>query len=590
MARSLAVSVVLLAARGALAAPAAGLPPQVVARVEEALACVNLAVSDLGWDKRPVADGFRLACVNEALDQPLALASRAERAEADFAADPVAAAHATARWLEPLPPPRRREPVARADRATWPGAGPATGPLATLWHARRDARAWHDRALQDLGPADRALLLGNGARLYVEEGEEEADAAPVLDAASRIDLGSLQQALLALARAAQRLRAVSAAELAAAAPRTWTRDGVRVVLGGPGADTHDAEVVLDTGGDDTYLASCRFVVDLAGDDTYRGAGNAYMDAALLLDTGGDDRHVGGSFTQGGAAFGASLLLDAGGDDRYEAGQVAQGAAFFGIGMLLDLGGEDAYRGERFVQGFGGVRGLGVLSDAGGNDTYRAGFRFAHAPLLPEHHQSLSQGFGFGLRGAGASGGVGILVDHAGNDAYAAEVYGQGASYWLALGVLVDAAGHDRYDLAQYGQGAGIHLSAGVLVDRAGSDGYTCSNGVAQGSGHDWAVGLLWDRAGFDAYQGSGMSQGGANANGIGMLVDEGGNDSYAGWNEKNQGDSFHSRGTIGLGVLIDMQGLDRYTHGGSDGALWTRGTVGVGLDVASPPPEAEPGP
>jgi hypothetical protein len=75
-----------------------------------------------------------------------------------------------------------------------------------------------------------------------------------------------------------------------------------------------------------------------------------------------------------------------------------------------------------------------------------------------------------------------------------------------------------------------------------------------------------------------MSQGGANANGIGMLLDRAGNDSYAGWNVKNQGDSFFARGTIGLGVLLDLGGKDRYTHGGSDGALWTEGTVGVGFD------------
>ena len=43
--------------------------------------------------------------------------------------------------------------------------------------------------------------------------------------------------------------------------------------------------------------------------------------------------------------------------------------------------------------------------------------------------------------------------------------------------------------------------------------------------------------------------------------------------------SFPARGTIGLGVLLDLGGKDRYTHGGKDGGLWTRGSVGVGLDA-----------
>src|SRR5438045_9729187 len=101
-------------------------------------------------------------------------------------------------------------------------------------------------------------------------------------------------------------------------------------------------------------------------------------------------------------------------------------------MLFDLAGSDAYRGARFVQGFGGTRGIGVLSDVAGNDTYYAGGKYSDAPLLPENFQSLSQGFGFGMRPS-ASGGVGILADHAGTDQYTAEVVGQGASYVFAMG-------------------------------------------------------------------------------------------------------------------------------------------------------------
>jgi hypothetical protein len=495
------------------------------------------------------------------------------------------------------------------DASLFPGAPPeAARLLASLVATYRRANALREQAVSSLSAEEKALLAKSGARLYTEESEEDWDMGPVLAVAAKVNLRALIEAEIVLADEVVRIRTEAAVRIGNERKGldttdwpslTWSVGGLKVVLGGSGPDRHDADVILggsgpddheadvilDVGGDDIYTGGS-VVVDLGGDDTYRETGQGFGRIGLVVDLAGNDRYLGSNFVQGGAAFGASLLVDVAGDDRYEADQCSQGAGFFGVGLLFDLAGNDSYRGARFVQGFGGVRGLGALSDAAGNDTYYAGGKYSHAPLLPENFQSLSQGFGFGLRGASASGGVGILADHAGNDIYSAEVFGQGASYWFSLGILVDSAGHDKYDLYQYGQGAGIHLSSGVLFDRAGNDAYSCNNGVAQGSGHDWGVGLLWDLAGDDAYQGSGMSQGGANANGIGMLVDRAGNDSYAGWNVKNQGDSFFARGTIGLGVLLDLGGKDRYTHGGRDGALWTRGTVGVGYDWEKPAPAA----
>lgn len=553
-----------------------------------ALSYVNLSVDDLAWDKRPIADDFRLSCVNETLDHPTALADRAVRAEAEFAGDPVASARAAGGWLD-TPPAGAAGPATWTaeprDDARFPGAPrDAARLLGLLVRAREAASGLRDEALRGLTVAERKTFAESGARLYTDESDDPWDMAPVLEAAKKVDIAKLVAAEIVLAEAAAAARtAARDLDTSRWSRRTWKVDGITVGLGGRGDDVHSETVVLDPAGDDIYKGGS-FVLDLQGNDDYQGAGQAFLDVALIVDLAGDDRYRGGNFVQGGAAFGASLLLDAAGDDRYQADQCSQGAAFFGVGMLIDLAGSDDYRGARFVQGFGGSRGLGALTDAAGNDTYYAGGKYSHAPLLPENYQSLSQGFGFGLRDASTSGGVGILVDHAGNDVYSGEVFGQGASYWFSLGILVDSAGHDKYDLYQYGQGAGIHLSAGVLFDRAGNDAYSCNNGVAQGSGHDWGVGLLWDLAGDDAYQGSGMSQGGANANGVGMLIDRAGNDSYAGWNVKNQGDSFLARGTIGLGVLLDLAGKDRYTHGGSDGAIWTRGTVGVGYDA----PDAKP--
>jgi hypothetical protein len=585
--RILVASLLLLIATAALGQ---GLDANTTERLDAALAYVNLSLADLGWDKRPIDDDFRLGVVNLALDRPLALADIAVRAEASFGADPVTSTRAAALLLDLGELADAN--AAKAPPLAFPGAPePASRLLLVLFQAYRDALEREEQALAALAGDARRLLRTDGARLYTDESEEDWDMTPVLDAAKKVDLAALARAELRLAEAVRALRAQAAEiEIQVEKPRRWRIDGITVALGSSGPDVHGgADVVLDPGGDDVYTRGGA-ILDLSGDDTYRDqSGRALLAPALILDLAGNDVYRGGDFVQGGTAFGVSLLVDAVGDDRYDAGQCSQGAAFFGIGLLLDLAGTDAYRGARFVQGFGGTRGVGALADVSGNDTYHAGGRYLHAPLLPENYQSLSQGFGFGLRGASASGGVGVLADHAGNDVYTAEVFGQGASYWFALGVLADSSGHDKYDLFQYGQGAGIHLSAGVLLDRAGSDAYSCNNGVAQGSGHDWGVGLLWDLGGNDAYQGSGMSQGGANANGVGLLVDREGNDSYAGWNVKNQGDSFFARGTIGLGVLLDLGGVDRYTHGGRDDAVWTRGTVGVGSDSGSQPPAAAEG-
>ncbi len=566
----------VLASASARAEPARGLGEVEKAELARALACVNLSPAALGWDKRPINDPFRLAVVNRALDEPLSLADMAEAAEADFGTDLATAARAVATWLAPAsgvvsgnasPFPRIEEIVR--------GAPPA---ISRVVGVAREARG---RVALAIPESARATLQRDAPRLYLDESEEAWDSTAVREAARQLKVEHLVASFRAMASLATSARDWTPETLGA--PRAWTIAGMSVIVGTPGPDRHaNADIVLDPGGDDIY-ERVAFIVDLAGNDTYTDCGSGRLAAGLIVDLAGNDRYLGQDITQGGAVGGAALLLDVAGDDRYEASQLAQGAGVLGIGMLIDLAGNDAYRGARFVQGFGGVGGLGVLSDLAGNDTYWAGGVFSHAPLLPENYQSLSQGFGFGLR-PDASGGVGVLVDRAGNDAYHAEVYGQGASYWFALGVLVDSAGHDKYDLYQYGQGAGIHLSAGVLLDRKGNDGYSCNNGVAQGSGHDWAVGLLWDQAGNDAYQGSGMSQGGANANGIGMIVDRAGNDSYAGWGDRNQGDSFPARGSVGLGVLLDLQGRDRYTHGGADGATWTRGSLGVGRDVPDPPP------
>jgi hypothetical protein len=552
-------------------APRPALDEFTKAKLAEALACVNLTTDDLGWNKRPIDDDFRLKCVNDTLDRPLELAAYAERAEREFAADPEASVRAGAAWID------QREPRAKGERPEFTVEKDypedARLLLAILWSAGKQAKAACDLAEAALSDPERTTLRGCGAQLYTEESEEPRDPKPVLAVLKKVDIAAYFDAALVLAQAARELRATAPAAMPA-----WKTHAESVFsVGGPGADVHrKALFVVDAGGDDLF-EDCAFVFDLGGDDTYRRCGSGDNRPGLIVDLAGNDRYLDGNIAQGGAAFGAALLVDVSGDDQYVADQCSQGSGICGVGMLFDLAGNDSYRGARFVQGFGGIRGLGVLSDVAGNDTYWAGGKYSHAPLLPENFQSLSQGFGFGLR-PDASGGVGILADHAGNDVYAAEVFGQGCSYWYALGVLVDGAGHDKYVLHHYGQGSGIHLSSGVLLDRAGNDAYSVNNGVGQGCGHDWASGMLLDLDGNDYYQGSGLAQGGANANGCGIFIDRRGNDSHAGIAPQIQGFSFPSRGTFGLGVMLDLGGQDKYTEGGSDDATWTKSHVGVGLD------------
>jgi hypothetical protein len=69
-------------------------------RLGQALDCVNLSVEDLGWDKRPIKDDWRLNCVNDTLDHPLKLADYAQDAEKEFADSPEKSAVAAAKWLD----------------------------------------------------------------------------------------------------------------------------------------------------------------------------------------------------------------------------------------------------------------------------------------------------------------------------------------------------------------------------------------------------------------------------------------------------------------------------------------------------------
>ncbi|MCD6101546.1 MAG: hypothetical protein J7J77_00620, partial [Candidatus Cloacimonetes bacterium] len=201
-------------------------------------------------------------------------------------------------------------------------------------------------------------------------------------------------------------------------------------------------VILDYSGDDIYL----------GEDFCQGAG--YFGLNFLIDYKGDDLYSAKNYSQGIGYFGIGVLSDKQGDDKYFAENMVQGGGAYGIGLLLDNDGNDSYECCLNGQGFGFCWGFGGLIDNSGNDNYLVAQKYVDILRYDEHFESLSQGFGFGMRPY-YSGGIGILADKSGNDNYLSDIYGQGVAYWYALGGLIDKEGNDHYKSYQYAQGAGV---------------------------------------------------------------------------------------------------------------------------------------
>jgi hypothetical protein len=379
---------------------------------------------------------------------------------------------------------------------------------------------------------------------------------------------------------------------------TFCFDGpVRYVVGGRGRNVYTEEcpfeLIIDLGGDDLYGRGIggaagpagrriSIVMDLAGNDDYRSPSPVSQGCGMLgiggmIDLSGDDTYSAGDFSQGAGLMGQGFLVDLQGNDTQTGGTFSQGAGCMGEGLLFDGEGDDLRRVDLFGQGFGGPGGRGTLADMDGSDCNLAGFRYSHAPLLPDDNQAMSQGFGMGLRPL-IAGGIGLMADFgSGNDTYRAEVFGQGCSYFYSLGMLYDQDGQDSYQAAQYSQGSGIHLAAGCLWDGDGDDSYFSRNGPAQGSAHDLSTGFLVDGGGSDWY----CSDGGQSlslTNSATIFIDVEGSDTYC-CRGGGQGDARWARGSSGAAVFIDLADGDFYTGDGSDSTLWTGGDYGVGLDL-----------
>jgi hypothetical protein len=256
-----------------------------------------------------------------------------------------------------------------------------------------------------------------------------------------------------------------------------------------------------------------------------------------------------------------------------------------VGLLAEGAGDDYYFGNRFVQGFGYIKGFGAIVDVAGNDNYFAGGMYEDFRAPGKSYQSMAQGFGLGMRPwesfVGASGGIGVLLDAEGNDSYVADYFAQGASYWYALGILDDRKGNDRYLSGRYSQGAGVHMSAGILLDGEGDDTYLADFGVAQGCGHDFGIGFLLDNGGNDRYISGVIAQGAGNDNGIGILSDNGGdNEYYVKSLGQGRGNFEPVRDLGSFGLLFETGGgANTYSQGGKNKSINYKTRWGILLDT-----------
>jgi hypothetical protein len=284
---------------------------------------------------------------------------------------------------------------------------------------------------------------------------------------------------------------------------------------------------------------------------------------------------------------ALIIIDVGGDDAYVGSIAASTDLRHGLSVVIDLAGNDAYHAAPMGLATGRL-GVGLLIDRGGNDLYY-----------------LSQGTG----GAGFTG-VGILYDRSGDDRYLGGFFTQGVAV-AGLGLLLDGAGSDRYTSSAYALGFGGPAGIGAVVDVAGDDDYQCGEkivsdyttadapggkpgdplyqydcfGLGMGSGKrvfvsDHAeraysvaggLGMLLDLDGNDRYRSANFSQGAGYFFGIGLKLDLAGNDEHA------AARFGHASGAhAGVGLFIDAQGEDRYVSSGptyNGAAAWDRSVM-----------------
>jgi hypothetical protein len=162
----------------------------------------------------------------------------------------------------------------------------------------------------------------------------------------------------------------------------------------------------------------------------------------------------------------------------------------------------------------------------------------------------------------------LILDPGGDDLYLNNAGGTRTGMPVAL--VIDWEGDDRYITKEnFSQGAGL-LGGGFLLDLSGNDTFV-SVDAGQGAGF-FGLGFLYHGYGKSIFTSRSFSQG-AGQMGIGLLLNLGSDDLYF--------SSHHGQGLGhfgGAGVLIDLDGDDRYSLGGSEPDFRdpSRATVSLG--------------
>lgn len=231
-------------------------------------------------------------------------------------------------------------------------------------------------------------------------------------------------------------------------------------------------------------------------------------------------------------------------------------------LVIDTGGNDTT--INAARAASPARPLSVHIDTAGNDRFLSDPALATVPV--EAWEGRRGGSGSGP--ASAQLGISVLIDCAGDDLYRSHRPAFGSAR-MGCAMLLDKGGSDTYDSYNDSLGFGL-FGGGILEDLEGDDTYSGFTQV-QGTGITMGLGLLVDRGGSDLYSANdkvidnpspqsaqhnvSMSQGA----GYGRRADYTDGHSLAG----------------GVGILLDIQGDDRYSCGvfGQGVGYW----MGVGL-------------
>lgn len=576
--------------------------------VADALYIGNLRISDLGFERKPFSDPYRMSLVDFALDKPL------------DAADSLMALHSSTREMtpamllakiiedvygEPLEAIQHDPPITGLEELPADLRAPILGLVNWINSTNNEIK----RATETLTLDEKRLLIESLPVWAVEEPtvrfsfvrSRTAEQAEILRLLEKVDVARIRSAGARLAEAVERaIVQLKSAESELSGTVKVKVGGMPIVIAGKGRDVHtdtDALLTIDLGGNDEYIGRhgagvgyASVLIDLGGDDYYNvgdlNIGAAVLGVGLAYDEGGHDTFRGESIVFGSALGGVGVLSKKGGDDVYRSATLAQGFGQFGIGLLNDTDGFDKYHLLLYGQGASRTQGVGWLVDHAGTDEYRAGGLVLNSPLFATAYYSFAQGYSAGYREdtGGISGGVGLLTDHAGDDFYLGETYQQAASYWFSLGTLYDRSGNDTYTGHHYCQSSAMHMCAAFLFDLDGHDAYVVKVGAAHSIGHDYGVSFLLDRAGDDIFASRDSTPGIGNANGLGIFIEGGGIDRYHGPPGKGNG----ARGTGSLGVFVDLNGTDIYKFGLEDGSATATSSWGVALDREVSVPEEQP--